>query len=191
MDKYLSRNQKIILKKYNKHVILPKNSQTRPSELRRTRQIYKIFKLPHIFGPFHGDKTFLGTNISQEIKRWPPKSILSILYYKERAQKEVRFRILCSFDPFCSILWTRSTIFWKFNLSKIPFWVVLGVNFWFLDKYLSLNMLFYQQRAQKAVIFWILCCFHLLCSIPRACLAIFLDIKHIKWHILGCFGVDI
>ena len=123
-----------------------------------------------LFGPFHGDKTCLRTNISQEIKRWPPKSILSILYYKGRAQKEVRFRILCSFDPFCSILWTRSTIFWKFNLSKIPFWVVLGVNFWFLDKYLSLNMQFYQQSAQKAVIFWILCCFHLLCSILRACL---------------------
>ena len=136
-------------------------------------------------------KRVLGQISHKKLKDDHQKVSFHILYYKERAQKAVRFRILCSFDPFCSILWTRSTIFWKFNLSKIPFWVVLGVNFWFLDKYLSLNMLFYQQRAQKAVIFWILCCFHLLCSIPRACLAIFLDIKHIKWHILGCFGVDI
>ena len=39
MDKYLFRNQKIILKKYNKHVILPKNSQRSPSKLSRTGQI--------------------------------------------------------------------------------------------------------------------------------------------------------
>ena len=97
MDKYLFRNQKIILKKCNKHVILPKNSQTRPSELRRTGQIYKIFKLPHIFGPFHGDKTCLGTNISQEIERWPPKSVLSHVILQRNGPKSTQILNILQF----------------------------------------------------------------------------------------------
>ena len=96
MDKYLSRNQKIILKKYNKHVILPKNSQRRPSE-KQNRSNLKNIQTPIAFWTLYGDKTCLRTNISQEIKRWPPKSVLSHIILQRKGPKSSQISNIVQF----------------------------------------------------------------------------------------------
>ena len=56
---------------------------------------------------------------------------------------------------------------------------------------MSLNMLYYQERAQKAVGFWKLCSFDSFCSILMAHLAIFWKYNMFKDTLLVVFGCDL
>ena len=129
-----------------------------------------IFKILLLFWPFLWKITYL-RSLFRVFCGWYFDSIIS--YYQERVQKAVGFWILCSFDPFCSIPRARLAIFWKYNMFKETFWGFLGAIFWFLEWYLSFNMLHNQEMSIKAVGFWILCSYDTFCSIPWARLVIF------------------
>ena len=81
-------------------------------------------------------------------------------------------------------------IFWKYKMFKRLFRGFWGVIFWYLEKYLSKNMLHYQKKAQKSSGFWILCSFDTFCSIlrARAHWAIFWNIICLRTFIGGFRG---
>ena len=121
-DKYLSRNQKIIPKKCNKHFIFPNNGQTSPSELCRKGQICSIFKIQLFLDPFK-------TNISQHIKRSQPRSVLKHVLLPRKGPEISQFWILYSLNPLCSNLRACLAIFLKYRSTKDTFGRFLGVNF--------------------------------------------------------------
>ena len=125
------------------------------------------------FGPFIVNAICSKTNIFPEIKRWTPKMSSNILHYQKMAQKSVRFGIMCNFYQYSSIPMARFAIFRKYNIFKDTYRGFLGLIFWFMERYLCLNMLYYHERTQKLVRFWILCSFGSFCSILKAIYCIF------------------
>ena len=91
-DKYLSRNQKIIPKKYNKHVIFQNNGQTRPWELCRIGQICTIFKIQLFLDPFK-------TKNSLQIKRLQLISVLKHVILPRKGPKSSQILNIVPFWP--------------------------------------------------------------------------------------------
>ena len=148
----------------------------------RTGQNYTLFKILLFFGPFIVNAICSKTNIFPEIKRWTPKMSSNILHYQKMAQKSVRFGIMCNFYQFSSIPMARFAIFRKYNMFKDTYRGFLGLIFWFMERYLCLNTLYYHERTQKLVRFWILCSFGSFCSILKAIYCIFFgNITCLTW----------
>ena len=75
--------------------------------------------------PIFGSKTCLRTLFrgywGWSFDFWIDICLFNILYYQEIAQKAVRFWILCSFFPFCTIPRACLAIFWRLNMFKDSF----------------------------------------------------------------------
>ena len=91
----------------------------------------------------------------------------------ERIQKHLDFEYV----QIWPILHTSEGLVWPLFGNIKCLLHFLGIIFWFLERYMSLDMLCYQESAQKAVRFWILYSFDLFCWILMARLAIFC-----KWN---------
>jgi len=91
-DKYLSKNQKIIPTKYDKHVIFPNNGQTRPWELCRIGQICTIFQIQLFLDPFK-------TKNSLQIKRLQLISVLKHVILPRKGPKSSQILNIVPFWP--------------------------------------------------------------------------------------------
>ena len=137
-----------------------------------------IIKILLHFGPVLCKITSLRTLFGGDILISGEKYVFKHVLLPRKVQKSSWFKILCSFHPFCPIQRVHLAIFFFWNITCLS--LLFGVNYWFLGKYLSSNMLYYQERVQNAVGFWILCSLDLFCSIPMACLAIFWNYNMFK-----------